>query len=161
VEIRLPPLRERVGDIPELITHFLTRRGRSEQRVTQAALEMLVGYAWPGNVRELENELERASILAGDSDIQDKHLSRHVRRQKSQVFDVPAQGSLSEQMMAAEREILRQALRRAGGNRTHAAKSLGLTRQGLVKKLARLGLGAAERATPTGFGDAVRRRPPR
>jgi transcriptional regulator with PAS, ATPase and Fis domain len=160
VEIRLPPLRERAADIEQLATHFLSRRGSGEQKLTPGALRRLVAYAWPGNVRELENELERASILAGDRDIGERQLSRHIRR--PHATDVPATGTLADRLETAEREILREALQRSGGNRTRAAKELGLTRQGLVKKLARLGLGpTVGRSTPGEDGDATGRRSPR
>src|SRR5207244_2316970 len=65
VEIRLPPLRERASDIPELAQYLLARGERPEQTIAPAALRRLMRYEWPGNVRELQNELQRACVLAG------------------------------------------------------------------------------------------------
>jgi DNA-binding NtrC family response regulator len=141
VEIVLPPLRERSADLPALVRHLLHRLGRGDQRIDPKALACLLQYPWPGNVRELENELERAAILAGDGVITRRHLSPRVARPGATAGQAPR--TLSEQMLAAERAMLLEALARSSGNRTHAARALGLTRQGLLRKLQRHGIGRA------------------
>jgi len=138
VEIRLPALRERLPDIPELARHLLSRLGHQDQAIAPGALRRLLDYEWPGNVRELENELQRASILAGGGGIEERHLSARVRR-RAPAAPAPT-GTLADRLLVTEREMLVDALERAKGNRTHAAKALGLTRAGLFKKMRRLGL---------------------
>jgi len=139
VEIRLPALRERLPDIAELARHLLERMGRAHTTLPPKTLRRLLDYPWPGNVRELENELQRASILAGPAGpIEERHLSPKIR-QRGRDLAMP-RGTLTERLEAAERQILLDALKLAKSNRTHAAKALGLTRGGLVRKLKRLGL---------------------
>src|SRR5262249_21250472 len=77
VEIRLPPLRDRVQDVPQLVGRLLSRAGRDPQSITPRAMQSLLSYGWPGNVRELENELLRAGVLAGSDVIDLLHLSRN------------------------------------------------------------------------------------
>jgi transcriptional regulator with PAS, ATPase and Fis domain len=138
VEIRLPPLRERAPDIPELVRHLLSRSGRDPDGITPKAIRNLVSYEWPGNVRELENELQRANVLAGRDAIDQRHLSQKVRAHKRE-HAIP-KGTLAERLLDAERRMVIEALERLNGNRTHAARALGLSRAGLFRKMQRLGL---------------------
>jgi DNA-binding NtrC family response regulator len=140
VDIRLPALRERAADVPELVQHLLERIGRQAQTIAPRAMKRLTSYEWPGNVRELENELQRASILAGGDPIELRHLSEKLRGTPDRAAPGSADATLSERLAVAERAIIREVLARTHGNRTHAARVLGLTRQGLVRKLQRLGL---------------------
>ncbi len=143
-EVRLPPLRERAGDIPLLATHFLNQcahlsaDGRPKL-LSEAAVEALVQHRWPGNLRELRHEMQRATVLAGvRCDIQPEDLSFTGAERAAQ----PSSGreTLAEKIEALERREIEEALRRFNHNRTHAAEHLGLSRQGLLKKLERYGL---------------------
>ena len=141
--IVIPPLRERKEDIPLLAAHFLeTRAARLDRplaRLTPAALETLMQYDWPGNVRELENEIERASTLAGnDTVITPDYLSERIKSSAdiNGIGDAGA-ASLKEATARVERQMVVAALRKSGGNRSQAARELGLTRQGLLNKISR------------------------
>jgi Nif-specific regulatory protein len=141
--IVIPPLRERKEDLPLLAAHFFENRAarldRPLARLTPAALETLMQYDWPGNVRELENEIERASTLAGnDTEITPEYLSERIKT----ASDIDAAldtrvATLKEATAQVERQMVLDALRKSGGNRSQAARELGLTRQGLLNKIAR------------------------
>jgi DNA-binding NtrC family response regulator len=138
--IRLPPLRERAGDVARLAGYFLRRHGSSEEQITPAALAALSAYAWPGNVRELEHTLERALILAGSDPIDVPHLSFSrpgLEAGRSWIPEIPPEGLSLE---ALERELIVQALERAAGNKSQAARLLGLTRRTLYSRMERHGL---------------------
>ncbi|MBT8331460.1 MAG: sigma 54-interacting transcriptional regulator [Deltaproteobacteria bacterium] len=141
--IVIPPLRERREDIPLLATHFLeqhaARLDRALARLTPAALEALMQFDWPGNVRQLENEIERALTLAGsDSEITPEYLSERVRSSANAGGHLaPPPATLKEATAKVERQMVMEALRKSGGNRSQAARELGLTRQGLLNKIAR------------------------
>ena len=148
VPIRVPPLRERVPDIPDLAEHILNRPagGGAPRAIARAALARLCAYAWPGNVRELENELARAGALA-DGTIEVAHLSPQVAAAAPAPSAKPARGrelQLRPQIEALERSLVEEALRRTGGNQTAAARLLGLSRFGLQKKLRRYGIATAD-----------------
>jgi len=145
VEIRLPPLRERMMDLPELCRHLLARHDRAQQEVTPGAMGYLARYLWPGNIRELENELLRAAVLAGDEPITERHLSPKLT--SARTSGTPGKGTMAERVAAFEREIVQEALREAGGNRPRAARALGITRQGVGVVMRRLGL-APPKKTP-------------
>jgi len=137
ITLSLPALRERRGDVPLLVRHFLAfyAKGRSI-RVTGAALAALDRHAWPGNVRQLENEIRRAIVLADDV-IDLEHLSAELRGgtediQTRTVLD------LKSRVDALEAELLQEALGRTGGNQTRAAELLGVSRFGLQKMMKRL-----------------------
>jgi transcriptional regulator with PAS, ATPase and Fis domain len=136
IEITLPPLRERVDDIAMLARHFVSLYARKyrmpERSLTGAALDALKAYRWPGNVRELSHTIERAMIL-GDSDaldVADFDLDKPA----------PNTGSGSLNLNANEKETVRVALEQAGGNISHAAKSLGITRAALYRRIDKFGL---------------------
>ncbi len=141
--IKLPALRERKEDIPLLAMHFLEKYSAKFNmplaRMTPWALDLLVQFDWPGNVRELENEIERALTLAGgDREIQAGYLSEKITGQVGQEAINPANGmTLHEATERLERQMVTRALRDADGNRSKAARLLGLTRQGLLNKIAR------------------------
>jgi two-component system, NtrC family, response regulator HupR/HoxA len=134
--IQLPPLRERVEDIPALAEHFLRRhRERARRAVTGIsadALRCMAAYPFPGNVRELENEIERALALAEDGrPIGIEHLSERLR----QAAPAPAP-TLNEAIEQLKRRMIEDALRECG-SKTRAAERLGLTRQSLQQMLRR------------------------
>ena len=141
LRLRVPPLRERASDIPELVDHFLARLAGADPRrpITRAALSRLCTYSWPGNVRELENELIRATALA-EGAIEVADLSPPLA---AAVPPRPPRGRellLRPHVEALERSLVEEALRRTAGNQTAAARLLGLSRFGLQKKLRRFGL---------------------
>jgi Nif-specific regulatory protein len=136
-------LRERKEDIPLLADHFLKKIARKFRRpspkLTAPALIGLTRYEWPGNVRELENEIERAMTLAGtDKEIREEHLSEKIKG--TLMNRVSMQGSedtIRAVVERLEKQMITEALQKSKGNRTHAARKLGLTRQGLLNKIAR------------------------
>jgi Nif-specific regulatory protein len=144
--IVLPPLRERREDIPALAAFFL-KRYAEEYRVelpgfTQEALDALANYAWPGNIRELENEVQRLVIQAESSHwIEITDLSPRLRKVEGTVSRIaPKKGTLREMVEQVERWLITEALRDHGNNKTKTAATLGITREGLHKKLAKFGL---------------------
>ncbi len=144
--LRLPPLRERREDIPLLARHFIAKYVAEIKRdvagISQEALDQIVTYAWPGNVRELENEIQRLVITCDDAGfIQPEHLSPRIRQVEGIVDRIgPRRGTLKEMIEQVERYLLREALREHGGNKTRTAATLGITREGLHKKLAKFGM---------------------
>jgi transcriptional regulator with GAF, ATPase, and Fis domain len=144
--IALPPLRERRDDIPALAAHFL-KRYADEYRVelpgfTQDALDALSSYNWPGNIRELENEIQRLVIQAETGHwIEITDLSPRLRKIEGTITKIaPQKGTLREMMDQVERWLITEALREHGGNKTRTAVTLGITREGLHKKLAKFGV---------------------
>jgi DNA-binding NtrC family response regulator len=146
--MNIPPLRERKQDISFLANHFLRKlapdSGHEVEGISDAAMEKLVGYHWPGNVRELENVIERALILcrggqleADDIKLETAHRSRPASDPNQHHF-LPEGLTLDQY----EQEIIREALRRADGNKSQAARLLGLTRNALRYRLTQMGLEA-------------------
>jgi two-component system NtrC family response regulator len=138
--ITLPPLRDRPGDVPRLAEHVLRRHGAPSDKLTPAAARALEGYAFPGNVRELEHTIERALILAGPDPVTPEHLSfaqPESLTQASWVPRIPPEGLSLESL---ERELILQALERAAGNKSAAARLLGLTRRTLYSRMEKHGL---------------------
>src|SRR6516225_5765949 len=149
VPISIPPLREHKEDIPYLVDHFIERFARESGKqisgITPAALKLLVDFHWPGNVRELENIIERASAFAEGAtlDVKDIRLDLSPRfttgdrAATGAEVPFPPDGMTLEQY---EDEIIREALRRAGGNKSQAARLLGLSRNALRYRLSRMGM---------------------
>jgi transcriptional regulator with GAF, ATPase, and Fis domain len=139
--LRVPSLRERRTDIPLLIQHFLERYsveiGKPVAGITAQATNLLVAYDWPGNVRELQNEIQRAVIqIDAGGFVTAELLSPRMRKGEDIVAKAgAARGTLKETMTAVEKYIIYEALRAHGNNKTNTAKSLGITREGLHKKL--------------------------
>ena len=144
--LRVPPLRERREDIPTLAQYFLTRytteQGKSTGGFSQQTMELLQGYDWPGNVRELQNEVQRLVIQVDQGGfVTPDLLSPRVRQVEGMIERVkPAKGTLKEMMDQLERWLLIEALREHLNNKTKAAQALGITREGLHKKLRSFGL---------------------
>jgi len=144
VPINIPPLRERKQDIPFLANHFVHKlapeAGCKVEGITDAAMETLMNYYWPGNVRELENVIERSLVMATGTqlDVADIKLEsdRRPRAQSGDPHFLPEGLSLDQY----EQEIIREALRRADGNKSQAARLLGLTRNALRYRLTQMGL---------------------
>jgi PAS domain S-box-containing protein len=143
MQIPLPPLVARKEDIPLLVRHFIGRfrgtTGKPIERLTTDALAVLMRYDWPGNVRELENAVEHAFILCTGPEIRAEHLPPHLLVAGSLPGDARVEagpGSLG----SLERAAIEQALARNGGNRTRAARDLGIHRTTLIRRLRRLGI---------------------
>ena len=172
VPLIVPPLRDRTGDIPELIRHFLGKinqdLGTNKTGIAASAEKMLLEYPWPGNVRELENALVRAAVVAPDATLMPEDfalapapdgptasapgsLPECVREEVEAHFrnaagEDPAE--LYEALLTAmERPLLEEVLQRTGGNQVHAAQILGINRNTLRKKLLYLGLVSRPRTT--------------
>ncbi len=145
--LRVPALRERRDDIPLLAGAFLERyskeMGKPVAGFSQGAMELLMAYEWPGNVRELENETQRVVIQADlDSFITPEMLSPRVRRLEGVISQAgTVKGTLKEMVEQVEKFLILESLREHGNNKTSAAKTLGITREGLHKKLRQLGIG--------------------
>jgi serine/threonine-protein kinase PknK len=145
VSLVVPPLRERTVDVPALAQHFLTlHAGKRTVRITRSAMRALCAYGWPGNVRQLENEVRRALIASDGNEITLDDFSPAVVGAALPTLTMTrhAEGSsaLRPQRDRLERELVAEALATAGGNKTRAAKALGVSRYGLRKMLHRLGL---------------------
>ncbi|MBN2357121.1 sigma-54-dependent Fis family transcriptional regulator [candidate division KSB1 bacterium] len=132
----LPPLRERPEDIPDLVAHFLEMQGADTDHIDAPSLECLMAYSWPGNVRELQNVIERALIMSAGNRINSNDLPAHVRG--SDITGVQEQKSTDLTLQAMEKRLIQRALEKAEGNKTLAAKMLGITRRQLYSKLERL-----------------------
>ena len=145
--VRVPPLRERRDDVALLAEHFRERYsrefGKPVQNFTPEALALLSAHDWPGNVRELENEVQRLVIQAEpDEQIGAELVSARIRQVEGLVLGAAtAKGTLREMVDQVERQILLETLREHGNNKTATAKTLGITREGLHKKLKQLGIG--------------------
>ena len=149
VPIDIPPLREHKEDIPDLAQHFLARFARDSERqiegITPAAVNVLMGYHWPGNVRQLENTIERAVALAEGPviDVGDIHLDSAGRSAVASSHSSAAGNAFLPEGMTLEQwedEMIREALRRANGNKSQAARLLGLSRNALRYRLGKLGV---------------------
>jgi DNA-binding NtrC family response regulator len=145
VQIHLPPLRERASDLPLLAKHFLNQcahlcpDGRPKL-LSEAAADALLAHPWPGNLRELRHEMQRATVLAGARrEIQPEDLS-FSGEERPRPSAASGHLTLQQKVEALERREIEEALRRCNANRTHTAEALGLSRQGLLKKLERYGL---------------------
>ena len=144
----MPPLRERRDDIPLLADALPRSATRSELGkpaggFSQQAMELLQSYDWPGNVRELQNEVQRLVIQLDAGRLRDARaaLAAHPPgRGRGRPRASPTKGTLKEMMDQVERWLLIEALREHGNNKTAAAKALGITREGLHKKLRGFGL---------------------
>ncbi len=132
--IDLPPLRDRLEDVEDLVRHLLAERGRPGETLSKEVLALLRTHPWPGNVRELRNVIERAVILAGNDPIGPEHILLPRAREGGRTGGEPVDLNLE----AHERRLIRLALKRAGGQKTRAAELLGLTRRALYSRMERL-----------------------
>ena len=144
INIELPPLRERVADIPLLVQHFLQQAcadtGKPWREISDEALEALQRYTWPGNVRELQNVLERAVLLGKGEVISAIDLPRHVTAHvPGQIAPTVGRG-LKDALADPERQIILEVLQSNNWNRSVTADRLGINRTTLYKKMKRLGL---------------------
>jgi two-component system response regulator AtoC len=138
----LPPLRTRLDDIPLLAQHFTLRRSIA---ITSEALARLANYDWPGNVRELENVLERAAIVCGGRTIDAAHLPADIApsaaMQPAAVPMTPENLSIPLASETLEKQLIAEALRQTGNNKSKAARLLDISERSLWYKLTRYNLG--------------------
>jgi len=157
VALRVPPLRDRSGDIPLLTAHFVTRiNQRSRLAITglsREAMRLLQAYGWPGNVRELENTIERAAVMCEGPEIDAGSLPERILNGRNgfgpSTASVPAPAgpgeassdlSIKRAARRVEEELIRQALARTGGNRTRAAELLDISHRALLYKIKEYGV---------------------
>jgi DNA-binding NtrC family response regulator len=152
VPINVPPLRERKEDIPFLAMHFVTKLskelGSIAKEISPGAMDRLLSHGWPGNVRELENTIERSLVLASQEVLQpaDMRIEQPRRGPNSAAGLAGAPGQQTpllpegETLEHWEQMMIREALRRANGNKSQAARMLGLTRNALRYRLSQMGL---------------------
>jgi DNA-binding NtrC family response regulator len=154
--VRLPALRDRGRDVLTLAAAFLARAaagvGGPPPAPDPELIEHLLAYAWPGNVRELANACAYAVRVAGARET----VGLEHWPEEPLFPGSPAERGLHAETRALEERRLREALERTRGNKSEAARSLGLSRQGLLKKLKRHGLAAAAPEVPRLDGDGVR-----
>jgi transcriptional regulator with GAF, ATPase, and Fis domain len=145
VPIKVPPLRDRLSDVPLLAEHFIEKICRAEglplKELSADALQRLSDYEWPGNVRQLEHIIEMAVALSGErenlysGDIQLPAVFRGLAEEGPEI-DIPSSGVDFEEVIGrVERLLLQEALRKCGGNKAKAASSLGLKRTTLLYKV--------------------------
>jgi len=141
VNLTLPPLREREGDIVLLAQHYLktlaAENNKKEVGLTSEAMEALVAYPWPGNVRELRNVIERMVVLGTGRKLTLQNLPATFRPERGSLRSSTRAGS---RLRDTEQQLIEEALRRQKGNRTQAARDLGISRRTLHRKLNEFGL---------------------
>lgn len=139
VNIVLPALRERREDIPLLIAHFLAegarRSGKAARALVKEAADVLANYSWPGNIRELENEIERLILLSGaEREIPAALISAHILNEGGQAAALSS-GALRDGIEKLERQMIASTLARVQGNKSEAARILGISRSNLISKV--------------------------
>jgi DNA-binding NtrC family response regulator len=137
VEINLPPLRDRAGDVPLLAQSFLREFARENDKkvndFTADALQLLLEYSWPGNVRELRTAMEHAVVLSRGEKITARDLPPSLRLAGLPEAQIPQQSALT--LKEAEKQLVERALKETGGNRTLAAQKIGMSRRTFHRKL--------------------------
>ena len=141
ITIHIPPLRERIEDLPLLVRQFMERiaaeLGKEIVDISEAALRLLASYAWPGNVRELENAVERGIVVARGPVLQEEDFAFLVQQQEERAgWTAPPDMTLKE----VEQRVVETALRRSAGNVKAAAQALGIDRSTLYDKIKRYGI---------------------
>ena len=153
--ILLPPLRERAGDIPLLVSYYVDRYNREFKKrvrgVTPEAMALLEQCRWPGNIRELRNTIERAMLLMEREWLEPDDFTTLARTSATVQFRLPLNGVVLEEV---ERQLLMQALERAGGNQTHAGALLGINRDQVRYRIEKFGLSRLQ-AAPIAAAAAV------
>jgi len=145
LEIIVPPLRERMEDLPILVSHFLNIHGTSETRIPENLMDVLRSYKWPGNVRELENIIHRCVVLAESEELDIRDLPEHISglppRKETPLAEI-AYRQLREGKSLAdlEQEIILKSIDASRGNKTQAAKVLKITRRKLYSRLEKHGI---------------------
>ncbi len=152
VPINIPPLRQRREDIPFLAFHFVAKLskelGSRTREISPAAVDKLLDHAWPGNVRELENTIERSLVLAAGDTLQ----PGDIRLEEARGISAAAQSQQApllpegETLEHWEQMMIKEAMRRSNGNKSQAARLLGLTRNALRYRLSQMGMDGGDGA---------------
>jgi two-component system NtrC family response regulator len=142
IPITIPPLRERIDDIPFLVTHFLEKYAAGRQlHIQPGVITVLEHYSWPGNVRELENLVQRLATLVRGAEITPDDLPEHLRAKENKTgslnFQIPEAGLA---LNTVEERLIRQTLAKVGGNQSQAARLLQIPRHVLIYRLKKLGI---------------------
>jgi DNA-binding NtrC family response regulator len=141
VGINIPPLKERLEDIPELVQHFIgiynAQLNKQVTGIDEKVLQLFLEHEWKGNIRELENAIERAMILCDGDGLSIDHFP-HVYAQRSVSSQI--NGDLRSSVKKFEQDTINRALQMAGGDKANAAKSLGMSLSSLYRKIAELGI---------------------
>ena len=146
IALKLPALRERSEDIPELIDHFIEKHSKTHNKkitaISKDAMALLVNYPWPGNVRQLESVIERAILLADDGAGIDANLLPHevvnqVYQTSRIAFEIPSQGISFEEL---EKELIIKAMERTGWVIAKAAQLLGMSYKTLQYRINKFGI---------------------
>jgi transcriptional regulator with PAS, ATPase and Fis domain len=146
VALEIPPLRNRPEDVLPLFSYFLKKKGKDIEtmRITEKAVSSLQAWRWPGNVRELENEVQRFCALhPGEETITLGALSPEIQTARTgrvEAADLGTLRQLGQAQEILERYLIRKAIAATDGRKAAAARRLGLSRQGLYKKIARYGM---------------------
>jgi len=144
VTIQLPSLEERAEDIPLLVQHFLesfNQRNQRQVNISDEAVKLLASMSWPGNVRELENLIERLAIFAATDEISPEEVERErTRRSEATSASDNSTASLPGKLEDIERQEILRALKESGGNKSLAARKLGIERKTLYEKARRLAI---------------------
>jgi two-component system response regulator HupR/HoxA len=150
VALEVPPLRERLDDLPHLVEHFLDgwsrRTGRPRKKLHPETMASFYEWAWPGNVRELENEIERLCVLSGELDVippelrAQRNSTRGTATQLSTLVQRGLATDLATAVGALEKELIETGLRETRGNKSKLAEKLGVSRTTLIKKIRDYGL---------------------
>jgi two-component system, NtrC family, response regulator HydG len=139
VMLTVPPLRDRSADIPDLVNHFTkkfaAKNRRTVESITPECMKMLCTYHWPGNVRELENAIERGIILMRGDQITEKSLPLSIQKYHQKDNPVPLEGEIPSSLQEAEKILILQTLEETDGNKSEAARRLGISRKTLQNKL--------------------------
>ncbi len=139
VEIRMPPLRDRKGDIPLLaqtfMKEFADENEKKMQTIGRDAMDALMNFSWPGNVRELRTTIEHAVVLSRGETIELRDLPQNVRSGIGERLSEPAFASGDLTVKEAEKQLIVRALKETNGNRSAAAKKIGMSRRTLHRKL--------------------------
>jgi DNA-binding NtrC family response regulator len=142
ITIKLPSLTERYGDIPLLVHHFLSKKSKAMnkdiQNVSQESMELLCQYSWPGNIRELENVIERAVALANGPEITAGHLPEYINNLSVEIYR--RSDSVLPTLEDQEKNYIQWVLGKCEGNKTKAAKIMGIDRVSLWRKIKRYGM---------------------
>ena len=156
VPINIPPLRQRREDIPFLALHFVNKLskdlGSRAKEISPGAVDKLMEHTWPGNVRELENTIERSLVLAAGDTLQAADMRIEAPRGAPPSSSMPAQNQPllpeGETLEHWEQMMIKEAMRRVNGNKSQAARMLGLTRNALRYRLSQMGLDNGQDAGP-------------
>jgi len=153
VTLKLPPLRERTGDVPLLAQHFLEKYVKPYKKsiaaIAPAAMKILQQYHWPGNIRELEHAIEQAVVLAAPAAtvIAENDLPAEVKQvNRAENTAIEKMAHLPAAVEALETRLIKQALAETRGNKSQAAEKLGLSRRGLLNKLERYKIAVGDKS---------------